>query len=340
MTNVNNSAPTITNCTFSGNSSPQGGGMRNSSYSSPTITSCTFSGNSSPQGGGMLNNYHSSPTITNCTFSGNESSNGGGMQNNSISSPTITNTIMWGDTNTDTGDPSEIYNTASSSAPNVTYSIVEGGYSGTGNLNVDPLFTSTTDLHLTSLSLAIDAANGCVAPLTDLDGDGRMDIAATTNTGVGPAVDMGAYEYQGGSGDGAAYVLPMPAACCTEDTDSTLSHDYHYCAGARNWYEAEEFCQAYGMHLASIGDAAENTVVNGVISVNATTYIGANDIDTEDTWTWSSGDPWSSSTANWNTGEPNDYDDNEDCGTIDPSTGYWSDVPCDETYAFVCETTS
>ena len=39
------SSPTVTNCTFSGNSASRGGGMYNGS-SSPRLTNCTFSGNS------------------------------------------------------------------------------------------------------------------------------------------------------------------------------------------------------------------------------------------------------------------------------------------------------
>jgi len=46
-----------------------GGGMFNDS-GSPTVTHCTFSGNSATGGGGMHNDS-SSPAVTTCTFSGN-----------------------------------------------------------------------------------------------------------------------------------------------------------------------------------------------------------------------------------------------------------------------------
>ena len=49
--------------------------------SSPTLTNCTFSGNSADSGGGMYNYDGSSPTLTNCTFSGNSADSGGGMYN-------------------------------------------------------------------------------------------------------------------------------------------------------------------------------------------------------------------------------------------------------------------
>jgi parallel beta-helix repeat protein len=92
------SSPTITNCTFSGNSSSgdynSGGGMRNDG-SNPTLVNCIFSGNSAwvsgyGSGGGMANSG-SSPTVTNCTFSGNSANAGGGMRNDNYSNPTVTN---------------------------------------------------------------------------------------------------------------------------------------------------------------------------------------------------------------------------------------------------------
>jgi hypothetical protein len=66
MTNYEGS-PTITNCTFIGNSAyADGGGMRNWGNSKPMVTNCTFSGNSSNQeGGGMMNGEASSPAVTN-----------------------------------------------------------------------------------------------------------------------------------------------------------------------------------------------------------------------------------------------------------------------------------
>jgi hypothetical protein len=136
MCNANESSPTVTNCTFSGNSACAGGGMCNDS-SSPTVTNCTFSGNTaSADGGGMNNensspmvsncafignstedgggmcNYSSSPTVTNCTFTGNSAISpdvhvlgGGGMCNVEYSSPTVTNCILWGNSSPEPNGP-------------------------------------------------------------------------------------------------------------------------------------------------------------------------------------------------------------------------------------------
>ncbi|MHC4537194.1 MAG: choice-of-anchor Q domain-containing protein, partial [Planctomycetota bacterium] len=91
------SSPTVTNCTFTGNSADYGGGMGGWSTSSPTVTNCTFSGNIAIDGGGMYNHQYSSPTVTDCTFSDNTASNGGGMRNY-YSSPTVTDCTFSGNT--------------------------------------------------------------------------------------------------------------------------------------------------------------------------------------------------------------------------------------------------
>ena len=98
-------SPTVTNCTFSGNSagSGGGGGMNNYEYSSPTVTNCTFIGNSGASGGGMLNYENSSPTVTNCAFISNSSINSGGMHNSTGSNAAVTNCTFSGNSASSTG---------------------------------------------------------------------------------------------------------------------------------------------------------------------------------------------------------------------------------------------
>jgi hypothetical protein len=79
---------TVTNSTFSGNSTTTGygGGINNNGTGTLTVTNSTFSGNSAPSagGGGIMNS--GTLTVTNSTFSGNSapsSGNGGGIYNNS-----------------------------------------------------------------------------------------------------------------------------------------------------------------------------------------------------------------------------------------------------------------
>ena len=190
MGNYWQSSPSLTNVTFYGNwADGQGGGMSNETSSSPTLTNVTFSGNFANAGGGMANLYSSSPRLMNVTFSGNGAGWGNGMDNLQ-SSPIITNSILF-----DYPEGAEIYN-AEGSSPTVSYSIIQGGYVGTGNLNVDPLlrplqnnggFTQTQAL--ASNSPAIDKGTNAGCPAKDQRGITRPQ---------GPRCDMGAYEYSPG----------------------------------------------------------------------------------------------------------------------------------------------
>ncbi|MEW6607183.1 MAG: choice-of-anchor Q domain-containing protein [bacterium] len=129
-------------------------------------------------GGGIFCYYYSSPTITNCTISGNSADcSGGGICCYSVS-PTVVNSILWGDT------PDEIY--LSDSSIDITYSDIQGGYAGEGNIDADPLFVGAGDYHLTPDSPCIDTGTSTGAPPDDIDGDIRPQ---------GPAYDMGSDEY-------------------------------------------------------------------------------------------------------------------------------------------------
>jgi hypothetical protein len=184
MVNINVS-PTLANCTFSGNTASYGGGGMSNYNSSPILTNCAFKNNSGYGGGGMRNTS-SSPVLTNCTFSGNTATSGAGIFNDS-SSPRISNSIFWGDT------PDEIYN--STSSPVITYSDIQGGYTGIGNINADPLFIdpSNGDLHLMPDSPCIDAGTNAAPylPLIDFDGDARILDGDGDGTVI---VDMGVDE--------------------------------------------------------------------------------------------------------------------------------------------------
>ncbi len=227
MYNFNNSAPSVISSTFSGNSAAYGGGMQNqqssptvtncaflantgntsgggmfNSMSSPTVTNCTFWSNTATSGGGMGNLDNSRPTVTNCTFSLNSATSnsglGGGIYNQS-SAVTVTNSILWGNTTMNTLVPSSagIYGPAT-----VTFSDVQGGWTGSGNINKDPLFVDAANgnLRLKLGSPCIDKGTNTVVKsppfltvnnnIIDLDGSWRL-----FGKGLTPPVDMGAYEY-------------------------------------------------------------------------------------------------------------------------------------------------
>ena len=170
MVNYFNSSPHLTNVTFTNNSvALLGGGMLNSYGSNPRLVNVTFVGNSASDRGGAIYNWQSNPKLKNITFSGNSANLGGAVYNDDNSNPSIVNSILYEDTG------GEVYNY--SGAAVVTYSIVQGGYSGTGNLDVDPLlellkdnggFTQT--MALLPNSPAIDAGDDANCPSTNQRG--------------------------------------------------------------------------------------------------------------------------------------------------------------------------
>jgi len=176
-----------------------GGGMYNWFHSSPKLINCTFIGNSANDGGGMYT-YSSNPTVANCTFTDNSADQyGGGMF--SDSSTTLTNCILWGNT-APTG--AQIYDTAT-----VTFSDIQGGCAGTGNINADPLFVDANDNLLLSPGLpCIDKGNNTDVPpdIADLDGDSDTTEPTPLDLDYRPRfldgdfndtviVDMGAFEF-------------------------------------------------------------------------------------------------------------------------------------------------
>ena len=251
-------SPTVTNCTFSGNSAGGGGGMYNresspsvtacvftgnsgggmSNYeSSPSVTGCVFSGNSARSEGGGMDNFRSSSIVTNCVFTGNSAGDGGGMWNLE-SSLTVSNCTFSG--NRAYGNGSEFYGYYGTltltncvvwtdkfwsgpqihddyrSTTTVTYSCIQGGWPGEGNIGElpehNPLFidadgadgilgTLDDDLRLAAGSPCIDAGNNAgLPPDVDTDHGGlarfRDDpTTADTGSGVCPIVDMGAFEH-------------------------------------------------------------------------------------------------------------------------------------------------
>ena len=90
------SSPTLTNCTFSGNSAGAGGGGMYNVDSSPMLADCAFSGNSGGAGGGGMYNVDSSPMLADCAFSGNSTTGSGGGMYNDSSSPALLNCVLSG----------------------------------------------------------------------------------------------------------------------------------------------------------------------------------------------------------------------------------------------------
>lgn len=238
MTNLSGSL-TMDRCTFTGNSAAVGGGMYNSS-AAPMMTGCTFDGNIAEAGGGLFQlGGFPTPTLIGCVFRDNAptgvhsvlgdfllanslfhgQSDHGALLGGSV----IVSNCTFADNGTSAiAEDGLVAVVASSvvrggisidgsSVLTVSYSNIEGGWPGIGNIDAGPLFVDpgSGDYRLQPTSPCIDAGDNAAVPKgidTDLDGNPRfVDDPNTPDTGNspdgGPVVDMGAYEFQSCLGD-------------------------------------------------------------------------------------------------------------------------------------------
>ena len=185
---------TISKADIRGNKGEIYGGGIYSATSTTSITNCTITGNLAKgdwgDGGGI---YLASNTVnlTNSSVAGNYAKRYGGGIRVAGGTFTVKNSILWGNFAFNSG--LQIYG-----APSVSYSDIEGGFAGTGNINSDPSFvsflagdkaTSTTpkttgDYHIQGGSPVINFGTATGAPTDDIDGQLR-----TGNP------DMGSDEY-------------------------------------------------------------------------------------------------------------------------------------------------
>ncbi|MEN6428469.1 MAG: discoidin domain-containing protein [Phycisphaerales bacterium] len=127
------SSPTVRNCRLVGNSGP---GIELRDGTEPTIRNCLVAGNSGPgvlmgPAQGRTTAFHNYPRIVNCTIVENL---GCGLQGGS---PTVLNSIVY----SNGADAAGVQILPISSS--VTYSDIQGGWPGEGNLDVDPCFAQS-----------------------------------------------------------------------------------------------------------------------------------------------------------------------------------------------------
>ena len=175
---VFNGTSVIKNNLIVGNSAIGGGGVLvelGTNTSSPSESN--NQGRRSSQSNGLNSNQYiskvtqSETILVNNTIINNTATYGGGIRSVDYT-PELVNCILWGNT---APNGSQI-----SGSVNVVYSDVEGGWTGEGNINADPLFSDTL-FHLSDSSLCIGAAIDSIdiggtwyyCPVTDIEGNPR-----------------------------------------------------------------------------------------------------------------------------------------------------------------------
>ncbi len=182
-------------------------------------------------GGALRVGSSATASVTNSTIAFNENRSGVAIEATGSATVAINNSIVFGNFITSLGpgapDVPQVGTTTETATLTASFSIIEGGFSGAGNLDIDPLFIQDADpgdgtwetdednnfgnLRLRTASPAIDAGDNMVlidqtGTLPDTAADlpldaGRRprleDIADVDDTGLGgaPVIDIGAFEF-------------------------------------------------------------------------------------------------------------------------------------------------
>jgi len=173
----------------------------------------------------ILGDVATQVSVVNCTFARNSSVNPGGAVNNTESHLTVKNSVFFDNT-----EPQ----LRSAAITSVAYSLIPGGWPGTGNIDADPRFVDPNngDFRLRGCSPAIDAGSNSAVPagvVTDAAGQPRfVDQPDVPDTGEGapPIVDMGAFEHQG-----QTCPLDLDGSCAVDLGDLTIVLGDFDCTG-------------------------------------------------------------------------------------------------------------
>ena len=239
----------IDRCAFFDNLASWYGGALDVNLATVELTNCLFVNNSAIEGGGAIACANSDTVeqgaldMRGCTVVSNTTQNpyGAGLRTYGIGSfdLEVANSIFWENRGQQGVDSpyEQIY-----SQGTVRYSIVEGGISGSGNLDLDPAFADAAagDYRLSAASPAIDAGDSNAAgKLLTLDLGGaprRVDDPAVADSGTGgsPATDMGAFERCIGVVDTLCEALPnstgTPSVLVATGSLSVIANDVNLVA--------------------------------------------------------------------------------------------------------------
>lgn len=174
-------------CRFSGNSAEFGGGIRIDS--SPNVdfrNNLILNNHSRANGGGMVI-FGDNSAIINNTFWGNQTAGTGGAIYAETADPLLLNNILWANTALNGDDELA----ANSAAPVVQYTDIQGGWSGTGNIDSDPLFADSLNFYLDPLSPCVDAGHPDAAYNDPEDPNNPGNALFPSQRGL--RNDMGAY---------------------------------------------------------------------------------------------------------------------------------------------------
>ena len=187
---IQSSGTFISGCTIQQNETSQsGGGIYIANCWDVVIQNCLITDNETNGRGGGIYFQGNNPnlSIVNCTVAKNRANEGGGVYDIGVNQTPIKirNSILW-------GNVANIHQSIYSENSEITYSDIQGGWPGIGNINTNPVFLNTYefDYHLHSSSPCIDTGD----PTDDYSVEpqpngGRINMGVYGNTADASSFD-------------------------------------------------------------------------------------------------------------------------------------------------------
>ncbi|XP_035770070.1 asialoglycoprotein receptor-like 1 isoform X1 [Neolamprologus brichardi] len=133
----------------------------------------------------------------------------------------------------------------------------------------------------------------------------------------------------------------LSSGTCSEGWVSYQSSCYLVSITSITWSKAEEQCKAHGGHLLVLNTAEELDYISRIVPIKYTYWIGLVERHHEGQWSWVDGTDYRSTPTFWDEGQPDDWDNGEDCGQLHPSKTcerrLWNDAHCNITCRYICE---
>lgn len=126
---------------------------------------------------------------------------------------------------------------------------------------------------------------------------------------------------------------------CPSDWHPYGSRCLKFVSIQQSWADSEQNCLALGGNLASVHNLLEYRFMQALTKDTnghlPDTWVGGFDAVKEGLWMWSDGSRFDY--THWNTGEPNNAGEGEDCLQMNAaSEKLWFDVPCEWKFASLC----
>ncbi|XP_064594480.1 macrophage mannose receptor 1-like isoform X2 [Liolophura sinensis] len=113
-----------------------------------------------------------------------------------------------------------------------------------------------------------------------------------------------------------------------------MSTSYTY---RKSWREARDYCRMYGGDLVSVHNSTEAVALKKYVFrySRGSYWIGLNNLTGTKGYSWSDGSGFTYS--KWGSGEPNNFNKNEDCVEWEMSTNSWRDANCFVGKSYACQ---